>query len=157
MEQLLYLCVTLSYQSDLFIQGFPLKKFESKPSYNWGAMFITNKLVRVKLLSIGNHSNTLVTGCSKDARTHEKEEGWDFEIYGREGNQFGRLQGNYIRVMILWWFIFFLLFDAYINQLNSPCVGALLNLTVSCLLHWNCNRKCCSDACQGSYSQTRLL
>ena len=55
----------------------------------------------MKLLSIGNHSNTLVTGCSKDARTHEKEEGGDFEIYGREGNQFGRLQGNYIRVMIL--------------------------------------------------------
>ena len=55
----------------------------------------------MKLLSIGNHSNTLVTGCSKDARTHEKEEGWDFEIYGREGNQLGRLQGNYIRVMIL--------------------------------------------------------
>ena len=60
----------------------------------------------------------------------------------------------------LWYYddlSFFLLFDAYINQQNSPCVGALLNLTVSCLLHWNCNRKCCSDACQGSYSQTRLL
>lgn len=84
------------------IQGFSIKKFESKLSYNWGAMSITSYvLVRVKLLSIGNHSNTLVTGCSKDARAHEKEEGWDFEIYGREGNQLGRLQGNYIRVMIL--------------------------------------------------------
>lgn len=40
----------------------------------------------MKLFLIGNYLNIFVIGCLKDVRIYEKEEGWDFEIYGREGN-----------------------------------------------------------------------